>query len=66
MTKMATIAINNKNLYFFLLQNQKAYDFEIWHAASGNRVLQICINHDTGMIRVNLLGVCKWMEDLCL
>ena len=34
MTKMATMA---KNL---LLQNQKAYDFETWHEASGNGSLQ--------------------------
>ena len=37
MTKMAAMAINSKNL---LLQNQKAYDFETWHEASGNEVLQ--------------------------
>ena len=35
MTKMAAMAINSKNL----LQNQKAYDFESWHEASGNRAL---------------------------
>ena len=32
MTKMAAMAINSKNLF---LQNQKAYDFETWHEASG-------------------------------
>ena len=37
MTKMAAMAINSKNL---LLQNQKAYDFETWHEASGNETLQ--------------------------
>ena len=37
MTKMAAMAINSKNL---LLQNQKAYDFESWHEASGNGALQ--------------------------
>ena len=35
MTKMATRAINSKNLKNLLLQNQKAYDFEAWHEASG-------------------------------
>ena len=35
MTKMATMAINNKNV-LSLLQNQKAYDFETWHEASRN------------------------------
>ena len=37
MTKMAAMAINSKNLF---LQNQKAYDFETWHEASGNGALQ--------------------------
>ena len=37
MTKMAAMAINSKNLLF---QNQKAYDFETWHEASGNGALQ--------------------------
>ena len=36
MSKMVAMAINSKNL----LQNQKAYDFETWHEASGNRALQ--------------------------
>ena len=40
MAKKATMAINSKNLYNLLLQNQKAYDFETWHEASGNRALQ--------------------------
>ena len=41
MTKMATMAINSKNvLKNLLLQNQKAYGFESWHEASGNGALQ--------------------------
>ena len=41
MTKMAAMAINSKNLLKNLfLQNQKAYDFETWHEASGNGALQ--------------------------
>ena len=40
MTKMATMAINSKTLKNLLLQNQKAYDFETWHEASGNGALQ--------------------------
>ena len=40
MTKMAVMAINSKNLKYLLLQNQKAYDFETWHEASGDGVLQ--------------------------
>ena len=40
MTKMAAMAINSKNLKNLLLQNQKAYDFETGHEASGNRALQ--------------------------
>ena len=41
MTKMATMAINNKNLKTNrLLQNQEAYDFETWHEASRNGGLQ--------------------------
>ena len=37
MTKMVAMAINSKHL---LLQNQKAYDSETWHEASGNGALQ--------------------------
>ena len=37
--KMATMAINNKDLKK-LLQNQEAYDFETWHEASRNGDLQ--------------------------
>ena len=40
MTKMAAMAINRKHLYNLLLQNQKAYDFETWHEASGNGAIQ--------------------------
>ena len=41
MTKMAAMAINSKKpLKNFLLQNQKAYDFETSHEASGNGALQ--------------------------
>ena len=36
MTKLAVMAINSKNL----LQNQKAYDFENWHEASGGGAIQ--------------------------
>ena len=39
MTKMAAMAINSKNLKNLFLQNQKAYDFETCHEASGNRAL---------------------------
>ena len=40
MTKMAIMAINSKTFKNLLLQNQKAYDFETWHEASGNGALQ--------------------------
>ena len=40
MTKMATMAINSKKPLKIFLQKQKAYDFETWHEASGNGVLQ--------------------------
>ena len=40
MTKMVAMAINSKNLLNLFLQNQKAYDFETWHEASGNGALQ--------------------------
>ena len=39
MTKMAAIAKIAK-IFENLLQNQKAYDFETWHEASGNKALQ--------------------------
>ena len=41
MTKMAAMAINSKTFKNLFLQNQKAYDFETWHEASGNGALQI-------------------------
>ena len=41
MTKMAAMAINRKKTFKnLLLRNQKAYDFETWYEASGNRALQ--------------------------
>ena len=40
MTKMATMAIDSKIFKNLILQNQKAYDFETWHEASGNGALQ--------------------------
>ena len=41
MTKMAAMAINSKKpLKNLLLQNQKAYDYDTWHEASGNGALQ--------------------------
>ena len=40
MTKMAVMAINSKNLQNLLLHNQKTYDFETWHEASGIGDLQ--------------------------
>ena len=39
MTKMATMAINSKT-FKNLIQNQKAYDYETNHEASGNGALQ--------------------------
>ena len=38
MTKMATMAINSKNLYNFLLQNQKAYYFELGMKHQGRKL----------------------------
>ena len=40
MTKMAAMAINSKTFKNIFLQNQKAFDFETWCEASGNRALQ--------------------------
>ena len=40
MTKMAAMPIYGKNLKNLLLQNQKSYDLEIWHVASGTQALQ--------------------------
>ena len=43
MTKMAAMTINSKKKKTFinlLYQNQKAYDFETWHEASGTGALQ--------------------------
>ena len=43
MTKMAAMPIYGKNLKKLLLQNQKSYDLETWHVASGY------INDDPGL-----------------
>ena len=37
MTKMAAMPIYGKNLKNLLLQNQKSYDLETWHVASGTQ-----------------------------
>ena len=39
-TKMAARPIYGKNLKNILLQNQKSYDLETWHVASGTQALQ--------------------------
>ena len=40
MTKMAAMPIYGKNLKNLLLQNQKSYDLETLHVASGTQALQ--------------------------
>ena len=40
MIKMAAMAINSKAFKNFLLQNQKACDFETWHELSERGALQ--------------------------
>ena len=40
MTKIAGMPIYGKNLKKILLQNQKSYDLETWHVASGTQALQ--------------------------
>ena len=40
MTKMAVMPIMVKTFKNILLQNQKSYDLETWHAASGTQALQ--------------------------
>ena len=49
MTKMATIAINSKNLQKSSSLEQKAHDFETWHEAQGIEVLKVYINDNPGM-----------------
>ena len=50
MTKMAAMAINSKKcLKNLLLQNQKAYDFEIGVKHLGMELYKVYINHDPGM-----------------
>ena len=39
-TKMANMSIYGKNFKNLLLQKQKSYDLETWHAASGTQALQ--------------------------
>ena len=45
MTKMATSPIYGKNL----LQNQKSYDLETWHADRGMKPYKVYINDDLGL-----------------
>ena len=54
MTKMAAMARIAKTFKNIFLQNQKVYDFETLHEASGNEALQILLNHDPGMTLTNL------------
>ena len=67
MTKMAAMAINRKNLKNILLQNQKAYDFETWHEASGRGALQSLYKSwtwddlDLFYNKVNIGRPCIWM-----
>ena len=49
MTKMAATPIYGKNLKNLLLQNQKSYDLETWHVASGTQAFKVCINDDPGL-----------------
>ena len=46
MTKMATMAINSKNLYKSYLQNRKTYHFETLPEALVNGALKCLYNHD--------------------
>ena len=46
MTKIATMAINSKNLYKFYSPEPKTYDFETMPEASVNGALQSLYNHD--------------------
>ena len=49
MTKMAAMLIYGKNFKNLLLQNQKSYDLETWHAASVTQALQrFFINDEPG------------------
>ena len=48
MTKMAAMPIHGKNLKN-LFQNQKSYDLETWHVASGTQLYEVYINGDPVM-----------------
>ena len=61
MTKMATMAINSKNL---ILQNQKTYDFETLPEASVNGALQSLYNHDAQMTLTYLWHLRSHIPDL--
>ena len=45
MTKLAAMPIYGKNLKNILLQNQKSYDLETWHVASGTQALLPAFQH---------------------
>ena len=47
-----------KNL---LLQNQKSYDLETWHVASGTQALQSYINDDPGLTLTYFTARSNWV-----
>ena len=59
MTKMAAMAINSKT--FKILQNQKAYDFETLHEASGRTAQESFVNYGPGMTLIYFTAMSTWL-----
>ena len=49
MTKMATMAVNSKNLKNLLLQNHKVLILKLGMKHLGMELYKVCINHDPEM-----------------
>ena len=56
MTKMATMAINSKNLYKSYSSEPETYDFETLPEASVNGALQSLYNHDPRMTLIYFMA----------
>ena len=61
MTKMAAMPIYSKNLKNLLLQNQKSYDLETLHVASGAQALQSLYNDDPGLTMTYFTARSNWV-----
>ena len=50
-----------KTLKNLLLQNQKSYDLETWHVASGIQAYKVYINDDPGLTLTYFTAMSNWV-----